>query len=450
MSQKTITYLSIIIIVIGSIFLANGLILAWTAPGSAPSAGNVSTPLNVGSTAQTKSGSLRSDVDMRATVFYDQDNTGYYVNPAGASIFNDLKTYDDIYVGSSSGDDTADMYIADKIYDWDNTGYYINPAGVSRLNDIRPNIMYDGQNTSYYVDPASNSWLYRLYSRDIRADIMYDRNNTGYYINPAGTSRTGRINANNLYSYSWVYGTIFYDRNNTSYYVDPAGTSVLNGLTVGSLYQTGNHIINNTSPTIYFQDTNHRSAMVHVNSNLFYVLRGCGVNSASWCATGGRWPLVINLENNNAEFGGNVWAVSYSGPGCDIAELYEPSQDSEELEPGDIVVLDEEEEKKIKKSSHSYSALVVGVVSTNPNMTMGVLEDNENHPPVALLGRVPTKVTAENGPIKIGDLIVSSSKPGYGMRCDNYDKCQGAVVGKATENLESGEGMIEVLIKGGF
>jgi len=45
MSKKTITYLSIIIIVIGSIFLANGLILAWTAPTQSPPAGNVSPPL---------------------------------------------------------------------------------------------------------------------------------------------------------------------------------------------------------------------------------------------------------------------------------------------------------------------------------------------------------------------------------------------------------------------
>ena len=77
-------------------------------------------------------------------------------------------------------------------------------------------------------------------------------------------------------------------------------------------------------------------------------------------------------------------------------------------------------------------------------------DGNEGHYPVALIGRVPTKVTGENGPIKIGDLIVTSSKPGYGMRCDDYDRCKGAVVGKALENLEGGEGKIEVLIKTGF
>ncbi len=67
-----------------------------------------------------------------------------------------------------------------------------------------------------------------------------------------------------------------------------------------------------------------------------------------------------------------------------------------------------------------------------------------------MIGRVPTKVTTENGPIHIGDLIISSSKPGYGMRCDDYAKCQGAIVGKALENFSGGEGKIEILIKTGF
>jgi len=465
--SKTITYLSIITIVIGSIFLANGLIKAG--PACEPPDCNVPAPLNVGSTEQSKSG-------------------GLILNTGGA---DDGLIIDKGNVGIGTTDPGFKLHAVTDMAGW---GFkFNNTAGTN-------NYMYLNHGT-YGVHirndsaPAGNYLLDVYPSNGKRFQVLGDgKVNVGSgTIKSGGSAKTyggidiwGKKNSYsgiNFFDGSGTYeSTFMVDANGaTGMYIEGTGwqwyfnsagaltsgsvpwarlTSVPAGLSDGdnntwrpcSGCNSSQRIINNTSPTIYFQDTNHRSAMVHVNSNLFYVLRGCGVNSASWCATGGRWPLVINLENNNAEFGGNVWAVSYSGPGCDIAELYEPSQDSEELEPGDIVVLDEEEEKKIKKSSHSYSALVVGVVSTNPNMTMGVLEDNSNedHPPVALLGRVPTKVTAENGPIKIGDLIVSSSKPGYGMRCDNYDKCQGAVVGKATENLESGEGMIEVLIKGGF
>jgi len=158
------------------------------------------------------------------------------------------------------------------------------------------------------------------------------------------------------------------------------------------------------------------------------------------------WPASYKLY-----IGGSLYVDGYfSSPYCDIAEQYEPVEESPELEPGDVVVLDEEEEMKIKKSSQPYSSMVVGVISGNPNMVMGVLDDSSQYPPVALLGRVPTKATTENGPIKIGDLITTSSKTGYGMKCDDYDKCQGAIVGKALQNLEEGEGLIEVLIKGGF
>jgi hypothetical protein len=67
-----------------------------------------------------------------------------------------------------------------------------------------------------------------------------------------------------------------------------------------------NTIINNASPTTIYQDTDHRSAMVYVNSNLLYVLRWCWNNSLSWCQTWAWWPLTINLENNDANFWWNI------------------------------------------------------------------------------------------------------------------------------------------------
>ena len=67
-------------------------------------------------------------------------------------------------------------------------------------------------------------------------------------------------------------------------------------------------------------------------------------------------------------------------------------------------------------------------------------------PPLALAGRVACKVTAENGPIKHGDLLVTSAKPGYAMRVDLDKLRPGMVLGKALESLQEGEGKITVLI----
>jgi hypothetical protein len=75
--------------------------------------------------------------------------------------------------------------------------------------------------------------------------------------------------------------------------------------TNGNITTSGNIFIRNGGPTIYLRDTNHRSSMVHCNSNLWYVLRGSGNDSTTWQTTGGQWPLVVNLENNNVTIGGN-------------------------------------------------------------------------------------------------------------------------------------------------
>ena len=78
--------------------------------------------------------------------------------------------------------------------------------------------------------------------------------------------------------------------------------------TGGTLSVVGNIIINNGSPTVFFQDTNHNSAMLHCNSDIFYILRGDD-NSTTWTTVGGRWPLEINLTNNDAVFGRNLSAA---------------------------------------------------------------------------------------------------------------------------------------------
>jgi hypothetical protein len=66
--------------------------------------------------------------------------------------------------------------------------------------------------------------------------------------------------------------------------------------------------------------------------------------------------------------------------------------------------------------------------------------------PVAITGIVPAKVTTENGPIQVGDLLVTSSRPGYAMRATDPRLMLGAVVGKAMEPLAAGRGMVKVLV----
>jgi hypothetical protein len=76
--------------------------------------------------------------------------------------------------------------------------------------------------------------------------------------------------------------------------------------------------------------------------------------------------------------------------------------------------------------------------------TMEEMAAQFNEVPLAVVGIVPCKVSAENGAIRPGDLLVTSSTPGHAMR--DEDPRTGTVVGKALESLASGTGSIKVLV----
>jgi len=120
------------------------------------------------------------------------------------------------------------------------------------------------------------------------------------------TNPSGYISSITSGNVTTALGYTPYNATNPSGYITSSALSSYLPLTGGAL--TGGLYINNADPTIFLQDTNHRSAMIHVNSNVFYVLRGTGTNSTGWSTYNGYWPLEINLENNNAQFGGSVSA----------------------------------------------------------------------------------------------------------------------------------------------
>jgi hypothetical protein len=135
----------------------------------------------------------------------------------------------------------------------------------------------------------------------------------------------------------------------------------------------------------------------------------------------------------------------------DVAELFDVEED---VEPGDVLCITND--RKLKKANKSYDTSVAGIVSEAPAI---LFEGSRlqvapkpfqfakgRKPPVALAGRVLCKVTtAKGGPIKIGDLLVTSAKPGYAMKGDPNKIKIGTVLGKAMEPLEKGEGKITVL-----
>jgi hypothetical protein len=136
--------------------------------------------------------------------------------------------------------------------------------------------------------------------------------------------------------------------------------------------------------------------------------------------------------------------------GADYAESVGVSGDRTSYAPGDILVIDPAIPGKFLKSNQAYSTLVAGIYSTKPGFVGRKQPASDpasaDEVPMAMVGRVPTKVSAENGPIKVGDLLVTSSTMGYAMKGTDRSQMLGAVVGKALGALDSGVGVIEVLV----
>ncbi len=139
--------------------------------------------------------------------------------------------------------------------------------------------------------------------------------------------------------------------------------------------------------------------------------------------------------------GGDFIRTNAAGWGTgsyDFAEMF-PSKD--DLDPGEIVVFAHEKDHVMRSSGETYDNRIAGIVSTRPGFLAG--ENKPGHVPIALSGRVPTKVSTENGAISIGDPLTTSSLSGTAMLATQ----PGHIVGYALEGISEGEGMISVFVR---
>jgi hypothetical protein len=142
-------------------------------------------------------------------------------------------------------------------------------------------------------------------------------------------------------------------------------------------------------------------------------------------------------------------AGTISGNGADFAEMMEVEGPAKAYVPGDVLVISESADRTVELSSAPYSTKVVGVYSTKPGLVgspHAMTETKVGEIPMAMVGIVPCKASAENGSIHRGDLLVTSSIPGHVMKATDRMRMTGAVVGKALQSLEKGTGVIEIAV----
>jgi hypothetical protein len=123
-----------------------------------------------------------------------------------------------------------------------------------------------------------------------------------------------------------------------------------------------------------------------------------------------------------------------TGGGFDVAEDY-PTWDPD-VGAGDVVAISPNEPGFIEKSSGgTYYGKVLGVVSEKPGFRLSQKDDFPSGSfgvPVALVGRVDVKVSTENGTIKAGDALTTSSTPGVVMKATQ----PGMVIGRAMGDFD--------------
>jgi hypothetical protein len=212
-------------------------------------------------------------------------------------------------------------------------------------------------------------------------------------------------------------------------------------------------------------DINH-GAVVGIHDGGGFGVYGNSPNGAGVVGESGIWVGVYGVSTAQA----GVWGKSTNGfgvygestnsfagyfqgkvgitGGSDLAELFDVS--GAQAEPGALLIIDASRPGQLTISTRAYDTKVAGIVSgaggVNPGLTLhqaGVMEGDTH---VAIAGRVYVKATAINGAIEPGDLLTTSDVPGHAMKATDADRSHGAIIGKAMTGLDSGTGLVLVLV----
>ena len=211
----------------------------------------------------TTSAYLQVVGSMRSPIFYDSDNTGYYLDPASTSSVNTLNASavdattlygDDVY---TTGGWFRNHTNNNGIY-WSTTGWHLFPTN---SNDFTLRSGVSNEASIRFSNSSNTTWGY----------IHNDANKTIGFLNDGRSWVSYTTTAGHHYAVSSSRAPIFYDSNDTAYYVDPASTSNLSGLTVASQI-TGS--VSGSSNSIAITGYGNGNFTFHQASGSFNVFSG--------------------------------------------------------------------------------------------------------------------------------------------------------------------------------
>jgi trimeric autotransporter adhesin len=201
-------------------------------------------------------------------------------------------------------------------------------------------------------------------------------------------------------------------------------------------------IMNSYGSTMPLFDVATTTSSAYATSSLFRVSANGNITAGGTTTIGngttmagiqiGYGGLCVDNDGScTASTTGRITSVSSATGNSDLAEIYFSSQS---LETGEIVSLSGG--LSVQRANTGNEENIIGVISTKPGFILGFddvsLVAREKGYPVGLKGRVPVKLSTENGPIQKGDRIMLSSITGVGMKATENAR----VVGIALEDYD--------------
>ncbi|MBP6912481.1 MAG: hypothetical protein KBB86_00945, partial [Candidatus Pacebacteria bacterium] len=177
-----------------------------------------------------------------------------------------------------------------------------------------------------------------------------------------------------------------------------------------------------------------------------------GLQFDSGSSNYGKISFKLSPQANTEKYSGAFnfsHSVNMQSNAFDYAEDY-PTYDTS-LKPGDVVMIDPDNVDFIKRADGTNPA--IGIYSLNPGLRLQKSKDTpdmggEVWVPIALVGRVPVKVSTENGIIMPGDsLMLSHTLPGVAMKATK----SGAIIAQALEGYSGADvGQVSVFINNSY
>jgi hypothetical protein len=280
----------------------------------------------------------------RAPIFYDSNDTAFYVNPNSTSQIGSTYVNGYFQVQYNSGNQFAGMGIRNNYgsASAQSTAFidFINENGIQKAS-IFGRIATDGAGYLEFLSTAggvsrstdtrtttayaySNQWSFQT-SAGISANIVYDRDDTAYYIDPNSTSRVKRIILDNGDNLSWgaVYGAgvpTIAATTNTAIFFYPTGS------TAGAAFTMyGSYAITSDMRAATFTDSNDTSFYLDPASSSYLgiitakasndVQLYLNGNGTSWA--GINWADVAG--NDNIWYNGSGSTFAIGGGGSNVA-----------------------------------------------------------------------------------------------------------------------------------